>query len=277
MKKVDKNKENNQYYTLITGATGGLGKAFCFEIAKEGKNLFLTGTSDKKLERLKEDLLDKYPDLNIKYKECDLSNFDSRVQLIDALKNNNVKINLLINNAGFITEGSIKHSDINTILKCIQVNCEGTIHITKSILDLKEKDDKLDIINVTSMAGNYPMPYMAIYSATKALLNNFMTSLRYEYKDDNVNVLNVEPGGIETTQEMIDAINAQGLKGRLTVTPAEKIAKQSLKLSKKNKKTYVPGFFNNFTLFVSNLAPTDVKTGMVGKMWRKSQDKRNIK
>lgn len=268
---------NSKYFTLLTGATGGLGIAFCHELCKQGHNIFMTSTSNKKLNALYLDLIAKYPNAHILYHECDMSQHDSRIALLDHLKENKININLLINNAGFITEGSIDHTTSETLLKCIQVNCEGTIHITKELLDIRDKDTKFSIINITSMAGNYPMPYMAIYASTKALLNNFMTSLRYEYRNENVNVLNVEPGGIETSPDMIEAIKSQGLKGKLSAVPAEKIAADSIKLSQKNKKRYIPGIFNKTTLIISNLATTDTKVKTIGKSWKQSQEKRNIK
>lgn len=264
-------------YTLVTGATGGLGRAFCFELAQRKHKLFLTGTSDERLGKLQSEILASFPETIIQYKACDLSNANSIAELCEHLKSENIKINMLINNAGFITEGSIKNAELDTLLNCIKVNCEGTIHLTKSLLDSKSPQEPLNIISVTSMAGNYPMPYMAIYSATKAMLNNFMTSLRYEYKDQNVKVLIVEPGAIATSQDMKDAIASQGLKGKLSSVPPEKIASRAIQLSLKNKKKFVPGFFNKLTLFVSLLAPTSLQVKAVAKMWRKSQEKRNIK
>ena len=264
-------------YTLITGATGGLGNAFCRELAKLNHNLIITGTRQDKLDKWKKTLLSDFPTLKIEVCPCDLSNENSRQDFFEYLNKNKFSISMLINNAGYITEGSIKYSSIDNLLKCIRVNCEGVIHLTKYILDNKKQDEKLNIITISSMAGDYPMPYMAIYSATKAMESNFMTSLRLEYKKDNVQVLVVKPGAIATSQDMIEAIKAQGLKGRLSAVPADKIAKQSIKKSLKGKKTYIPGFFNKLTEFASKFATTNFQAKCVAKMWKKSQNKRNIK
>ncbi|MGN0960811.1 MAG: SDR family NAD(P)-dependent oxidoreductase [Christensenellales bacterium] len=272
----NKNLDNNSY-VLVTGATGGLGKAFCFELAKLNYKLYITGTSDEKLSKLKDELLVEFPSLDIKSLACDLSNFENRVDFINNLKENKINIDFLINNAGFITEGSINNAKVETLLKCIQVNCEGTIHLTKALLDIKSNDTPFNIICVTSMASNYPMPYMAIYSATKSLIKNFMLALRQEYIRDNVNVLIVEPGAIATSENMKEAIKSQGLKGKLSSVEPSKIAKNSIKKVFKGKKKYVPGFFNKLTLFVSKLAPISLQTKAIARMWRKSQDKRNIK
>lgn len=270
------NTNTNNYYTLISGATGGLGKAFCKEVLKTHSNIFLTATNNDRLSKLKEELLEHHPSANIQYKQCDLSSFDDIERLIEYLQSSNIRINRLINNAGYITEGSIKNADISTLTRCIRVNAEGTIHLTKSLLDSKD-DIPFKIITISSMASNYPMPYMAIYSATKSLLTSFMTSLREEYRKEQVTVTIVEPGAIATSIEMKEAIKSQGLKGKLSSVSPEKIAKRTIKLSERNKRKYTPGIFNKLTILISALSPTSLKTRAISKMWRKSQAKRDIK
>jgi short-subunit dehydrogenase len=267
---------NQNKYALITGATGGLGQSFCKKLANQGYNLILTGTQDAKLKSLKQSLEKEFSNLDILYCACDLSNHDSRLNLIDFLNAQNCDISLFVSNAGYITEGSIENSEIDTIIKCIQVNCEGSIHLTKAIIDRRNKTQPLHIISITSMAANYPMPYMAIYASTKALLKNFMISLRHEYKNENIKILIVEPGAIATSDDMKKAIEAQGFKGKLSCVAPDIIADKSIRKSLKNKDRYVPGFFNKMTLLLSSFAPSKLKTKAIGKMWKKSQNKRNI-
>ena len=266
----------NKAFTLITGATGGLGKAFTKECAKLRHNLILTATNQERLDSLKKELLEEF-NIEIITKACDLSSFESIEKFIAFIQQNNLTIENFISNAGFITEGSFKHSDKTTLLKCVQVNCEGIVHLLKEILDAKKPENKLRILSVTSMAGEYSMPYMAIYSATKAMLNNLMTSIRIEYKKDNVQVLIVEPGAIATSNEMKEAIKSQGLKGKLSSVTPEKIAQKSIKLLFRNKKRYIPGFFNKLTILSSCFLTKEAKAKIAGNMWKKSQAKRNIK
>ena len=264
-------------YTLITGATGGLGKAFTKECAKLGQNLILTATNQDRLDELKKETLKKF-NIKIITKSCDLSNYNDICDFVNFLDANKLQIENFISNAGFITEGSIQYAQTDTLIKCIKVNCEGIVHLTKKILDRKPPKVKMRILSVTSMAGEYSMPYMAIYSATKSMLTSFMTSLGIEYKKDNVRVLIVKPGAIATTQEMKDAINAQGLKGKLSSIDPNTIASKSLRLLfKTHKKSYIPGFFNKLTIFSSALFSKNCKAKIAGKMWKKSQEKRNIK
>ena len=79
------NTNNNNKYILITGATGGLGKAFCSELIKSHDNIFLTGTSNEKLGKLKDELSLANLNAQIKYLACDLSCYESRNNLIQYL------------------------------------------------------------------------------------------------------------------------------------------------------------------------------------------------
>lgn len=265
----------NNLYTLITGATGGLGQAFCNEFANRGHNLFLTSTNQERLDELKQKLQSSHPNIKIETLACDLSISQDINNLTNHILSN-FKLNFIVSNAGYITEGSIQNSPLDTLLTCIDVNCKGSVQLIKNLVDKKDPNHKLNIITIASMAANYPMPYMAIYAATKAFLKNFMLAMRAEYKKQNVNILIVEPGAIATSSEMKAAIKAQGLKGKLSATPPEKIAKKAYKKSLKNKARYIPGFFNKLTLFFSALLPTALKTKFISKMWKKSQQKRGI-
>lgn len=264
-------------YSLITGATGGLGKAFVFECANRGDNLILTGSNQTKLDRIVDDVKAAFPGANIFSKTCDLSSLDSRNEFFNFIEENNLKINFLINNAGAIIEGEfISHSN-EEILRAIRVNCEGTIDITQRVIKKRNKDESLHIVTIASMAGYYPMPYMATYAATKAMLKNFMIALNKEMKGKNVFITTICPSGIPTTDAMKEAIKSQGIAGRMTACSPEKIAKISLKASKKHKVVVVPKIINKFILVLSNLVGDRALSSVTGRMWKKSQEKRGFK
>ena len=202
-------------YILLTGATGGLGKAFANELMQKNKNLIITATNQERLEILKKELLEKNSNIDIVCRECDMSSEESRRKLFDFLCGNNFQIEMLINNAGYITEGEIARVTPESIRQAVRVNCEGTADITKFVVDGHNPANKLEILTVASLAAEYPMPYMAVYAASKAFVLSFMTALREEVKDKNIVVSTVIPSGIYTTQAMKDAIKSQGLAGRV--------------------------------------------------------------
>jgi len=262
-------------YCLITGATGGLGNAFAKQLVDQ-HNLILTGTKQERIEAFKSELLKINPNCNIVCKACNFKDMTSRQEFYDFVKTNKLHIDMLINNAGLMTEGDILSAPSETLLDAIKINCEATVELTKFVLDTHKKGDKLDILTVSSFSGFNPIPHMAVYSATKSFLYSFFYGLHHEVKKQGIKVSVAMPSGIYTTAEMKKAIASQGLGGKLSSMSPEKIAKISLKGLAKNKKIIIPGFFNKLTYFVCKIMPTSIVVSYTDKRWQKSQSKRGM-
>ena len=263
-------------YIIITGATGGLGRAFCFNLARQNKNLILSATKIERLEELKTEILAINSKIDVVCKNCDMSSENSRNEFFKFLLDSKFCIEMLVNNAGYITEGEVEKATRESLIQAVRVNCEGTIDLTKFIVDNHNEKEKLTILTVSSFAAFQPMPYMGIYGATKSFLLSFMSALREEVKDKNITVSTVCPSGIYTTQAMKDAIASQGLAGKLSSHDPEFIVSYVLKKAARGKAIIIPGSFNRFTKFISNFATYTMQAKFVGKRWRKSQEKRKI-
>jgi short-subunit dehydrogenase len=161
-------------YTFISGATGGIGKAFAYSVAKRGGNLFLTGRSKNKLVALKEWITAKHP-VKIIYFECDLTCEAERIKMIEFIRENDITFKRIINVAGVDTQKAFMQYTAEKLMFQLRVNVEATVHLTYELL--KFKADKTEVITISSMSGQSPMPYFAVYSGTKALLTNLFTSL----------------------------------------------------------------------------------------------------
>jgi len=261
-------------FTLITGATGGLGNAFAYEFAKLGHNLVLSGTNLAKLDNIANRIEQEYPNIKVLKFICDLSDQQARLSFIEFLKENEVCVNYLVNNAGYIAEGLfLEHTD-QEIIKVIRVNCEGTVDLTQKIIKIRDKSQELNIITVASMAGYYPMPYMAIYASTKAMLKNLMIAMHYELKEQGVNITTICPSGIPTSEAMKEAIKSQGLAGKITQSLPEQIAKIAIKANKKKKAVVVPKCINKIILAISNICGDKMLAKTTRRMWKKSYEKR---
>lgn len=253
-------------YTLITGACGGLGKEFCLALVKTDK-LFLTGRSEEKLERLKEELLAKYPKAEILTFKADLTSETERKELFDYADEKGVKFGGYIAVAGAdIQKAFVKYTPEKIVFQT-RLNFEANIAMCHGVLLRREKD--LKILAVSSMSGSLPMPYFAIYSATKRAVIDFYESLRYEVKDAKITVL--MPGGIPTRADIVKDIEIQGWTGKLSSKPASFVVKKALKGLEKNKKRVIPGVFNKFVYCVEKLAPNAVKCGYVARKWKKKE------
>ncbi len=253
-------------YTFISGATGGIGKAFTFACAKKGYNLFITGRSAEKLCALKNNIEKDY-NVTVKSCACDLTSELSRKEMLSFIDQNGIKFDRIINVAGVDTQKAFMDYTMEKVLFQLRVNAEATISLTHALLSRREK--QTEVITIASMSGVSPMPYFALYSATKALLINFFTSLHYELKKDGVKVTVVMPGGVPTRPDIIEDIKGQGVWGKLSSKSPEFVAEKSLKRVKKNKIKYIPGAFNKFLNLVIKIVPKKIVLPFIARRWKK--------
>lgn len=276
-------------YTFITGATGGIGKAFCRYYAKKGCNLFITGRSEEKLAALKEELLMLNDSISVKYLPADLTNRQSRDNLFTYADNNEISVTRLVNVAGAdIQKAFLSYTDDKVIFQ-IRVNVEATISLTHMFLERLDfgdtgntkanrknagnttsgkKRNLPEIITVSSLSGVSPMPYFQLYSATKACLTNFFKSLRVELKG-KVNVTTVLPGGVYTRPDICDDIKGQGFWGKLSAKTPDFVVNKSVKGVLKNKKLVIPGFWNKSLYTLMKFVPENVKLKFIANRWKK--------
>lgn len=259
---------------IITGATGGLGRSYVEECAKRDYNIIISATKQENLDKLKEDILNKYPNINVYAKECKLNDAKSREEFYVFIKENNLKPNMLINNAGYILEGSVLGCDIKEISGCFDVNIDGTMELSYWFLNNSDEESRRYLLFVSSMAGYYPMPQMATYGATKSFLTHMAVALRQELKSKNVYVSAVCPGSMATNDAMKRSIKSQGIGGRLSLQSTSKVAKVSIKNVLKNKAIWVPGFFNKFMVFCAKVFPKTLIAKVVYARWTKCEKKR---
>lgn len=256
-------------YVIITGATGGLGKAFCLDQIKRNKNLLLVGRNLDKLIKLKADLIKENDACDIKIYKCDLSLPSSREELFESLIFDGVKVKRLINVAGVDTQMSLSSFNREKLLFQIRVNYEATVDLTKFVLD--NYLDGCEILTVSSLCGATAMPYFASYSSSKAALINFFDSIRYEYKDVNVKITTLMPGSIPTRPDVIEDIQKQGLTGILSSKSPNYVVKTAIKDLEKNKRHSVPGFYNKVVYFLSKITPYGLQSKIIAKKFSKKQ------
>ena len=254
-------------YALITGATGGLGKAFVSVLAKEGYDLLLTGRSQEKLQKLQQEVQGKYPLKDIRVYAMDLSNEGGMYALNAKLSEENLKISLLANVAGAdIQKSFLEYTQEKISFQC-RVNFESAVSMCR--LAIERKAEHLDIINVSSVSGIYPMPYFAIYSATKAALTSFSVSLREEMKGKNVHVTAILPGAMPTRDDIKEQIKGQGLWGKMAAKSPESVALASLKAVRKNKSKVIVGFWNKMMRVGTCWLPNAWRLKFIAKRWSK--------
>lgn len=252
-------------YTFITGATGYLGKAFAKICLGRGENLFLTGRSAEKLGALKEELLKLRPSAAIEICACDLSDEHSRNDLYSYA--HKFTFSRLINVAGADIQKAFGLYDEKKLTFQIRSNFEGAASVC--LFCIGHRAEELRIINISSLCGEYDIPYFALYSSAKGALTSFSVAISYEYKGKGVYVTAVLPGAIHTRPDVEEYIKSQGLWGRIAAKTPEYVAAKSLSASDKGKKMYIPGAANCAAYFLSSFLPRGVLSAINGRMRKK--------
>lgn len=257
---------------MITGASGGLGRAFALECAERGYDILLTDIDGQKLDKVKSGIERQY-DVGVYAIPCDITNDSATDSLIAAAKNANIKLDMLINVAGIDHEGAFTEQRFDHIAEILRVNIEGTLRITYKTLAIRRSAGKFHIVFVSSLASMYPMPLKATYAASKRFLLDFSLALGQELKHENVSVLALCPGGMPTTANCINAIEAQGFWGGATTNALERVVHRTISRSLCGRKIYFPGAINRTFSLAANIIPSSIIAKLLYKRWNRAQGK----
>lgn len=253
-------------YTLITGASKGLGKAFAYECANRGMNLLLTARSTQLLEPLAEELRKK--NVQVEIHTCDLLDHVAYRKIFDWIREKGFNVNMLINNAGMGFYGQFDTQPLDKHLEVMHLNMDAMVKMAHEFLNSSDASQRRYLLNVVSMGAYLPVPYMAIYSASKAFMLSFSNAVRHELKDKNVYVSALCPGGVETEffgPAQMDTIAKRNAKFMMS---AAEVAKEGLDGVLRNKMEVVPGFTNRIGAFASRHAPQSLVIAQAANMYK---------
>jgi short-subunit dehydrogenase len=257
---------------LITGAAGGLGRAFATECGRRGYDLFLTDVNEAGLCCLQRGLERQY-NVTVIAKACDLIGAQSVDDMLAVIDRHNIRFDMLWNIAGLDFEGGFTGRGREQIVKIILLNDAATLRITHAVLERRRPGGHFAVVFVSSLASMFPMPLKATYAASKRFLLDFATSLRQELKDQNANVLALCPGGMVTTGTAMEGIAAQGFWGTATTNPLEYVARKTLDRVLNGKGTFVPGILNRTLSFFGKIVPRSWIAAIVYRRWNHAQKK----
>jgi short-subunit dehydrogenase len=260
-------------FVFISGATGGLGKAFAVECASRGWNLFLTDLNLHRLETLTEGIQRTYG-VKVVSHACDLADHQARSALFAHIAETEATFHMLVNVAGVEYEGLFQSRSREEIRTIVRVNIESTLDVTHTLLDRVSPGQPLHIITVSSLAAFYPMPVKATYAASKRFLLDFFMALRDEIKEYGSTVTILCPAGMPTTPGSIEGIQAQGLMGHLTTSDVGKVAAKTIDSALRGKAIVIPGFLNQVLQFLGSLLPPVSIASLVGNRWRSARKRR---
>jgi uncharacterized protein len=231
---------------LITGASGGLGAAFAQELAARGMNTILVARSADKLQTLATELTAKYQQRNDVI-ALDLVPAGAAEILADKVAEMDLQVDLLINNAGFATYGNFESIELQRDRDQVLLNIATLVDLTHIFIPQMLERKSGSIINIASVVGFQPVPYMAVYAASKAFVLSFSESLWAEYGDQGIRVLALCPSATATS---FHEVAGQPEPDRIS-TP-EEVVKAGLKALERQQSYVIPGWMN---FFLSGIVP----------------------
>ncbi len=257
---------------LITGASGGLGRAMAVECARRGYHLFLTDINAAALLCIKDGLKRRFG-IEVAAKACDLTDSNSVDEMLQWIDQNDIRFDMLLNIAGMDFEGGFLSRERENIVNIVVLNDAATLRITHAALERRRKNSHFTAVFVSSLASMFPMPLKATYAASKRFLFDFAIALRQELKDQDANVLVLCPGGMVTNDEASAAIAAQGIWGILTTNSLEKVAHKTLDKALDGKKCFVPGVLNHVLSMFGKILPRAWIAAVIYWRWHRAQEK----
>jgi NADP-dependent 3-hydroxy acid dehydrogenase YdfG len=182
---------------FVTGSTSGIGKSVARLLAQKKCNLICTSRETKKLEMLKKEIPEAVSFLGY---ECNFSNENDLISLMDKLRRSAVKIDILIHSAGIIKTNAVLDATLNDYNSLFDINIKAPFLITKYLLP-KLKENNGQVVFINSSVVQRAIPNLGLYSATKFALKGFSDCLRQEINESSVRVITIYPGKTATSMQ----------------------------------------------------------------------------
>ena len=240
---------------LITGGSAGIGLAFALKFLDLGNEVIVTGRRQAVLDQVKAN----YPKLHTI--QSDVADPKQIAGLAARVKANFPKVDVLMNNAGFMLHKNLKVPavDIAGLMAEMNVNVGGVIGTISAFIDIL-RANKGTVINTSSALAFVPLPSAPIYSATKAAIHSYTQSLRFQLEETGVEVIELMPPGVKTD------MTAGLAEGGVSVITTDELVKQSFAALKSGALEIRPGQSKQLA-FLRRLAPDFINR----QLWKASK------
>ena len=254
---------------LITGGSGGIGLELAKVLARNGFDIVLVARKRDTLEAAAGQLEGKF-NITAHVFAADLRREEAPQAIFDFLRNENIPVEILVNNAGFGLGGEFAETDINRELEMIQVNIAALTQLTKLFLPAMIKRRSGRILNVASTAAFQPGPLMSVYYASKAYVLSFSEALAEELRDTGVTVTALCPGPTKTDFASTAKVGHSRLFTLFGVADAASVAEFGYQSMMQGKRVAIPGVRNKLVAEGHRFFPRALLT----KVARMAQEKR---
>ena len=254
-------------WALITGASAGIGVALAEELAAGGAHLVLTARRLDRLQQVAESLREKHG-VETQVFAADLAEREAPRRIYDFCREKGLRIDLLINNAGFGQYGELPQVETQRLIDMVEVNCTAVVHLTRLFSPDMVARRSGDILILASTASFQAVPFISTYAATKAFDLFFAEGLAEEMKPYGIRVCALCPG---STESEFHAVAGQERFTSKNQEPADKVARTGLQALASGKSYVISGLGNYLGAHSQRLVPRRVVTRVAANMFRPSK------
>lgn len=256
-------------WALVTGASSGIGREFCLQLAPLGVNLVMVARREQQLKESAGELETRYSIRTLVLVK-DLSQPSAAGEVWQAVNTAGICPRMLINNAGFGRWGRFEATPADVYQQMIQVNVGAVVAFCHTFLPDLVTFPSSVIINVSSGAAYQPVPFMATYAATKAFVSSFSQALYGEWRERGVLVQTLVPGPTATEFDAVAGAYASTLTAR---DAPEQVVRASLAHLRKDDPVAVSAKGIYKQRFFAGLFPPRLVIREVAKMFRPPADR----
>ncbi len=251
---------------LVTGASSGIGETFARRLAARGDDLVLVARREDRLHALAAELA--VDGVDIEVVPADLSAEEGLVAVEERLRSTERTVDLLVNNAGFGTNGPFAELAVKRELEMIEVNVVALVRLTHAALGAMVARGAGAVVNVSSLASFQALPLTATYAATKAFVTSFTEALAEECRGSGVHLQALCPGLTRTDFHVTADWNLGWLPGGVWQSP-EQVVDASLAGLGRGRVVVIPGVANRVAARASWLLPRSLVTRLVSSTVRR--------
>ena len=256
-----------QKFALITGGGAGLGRALAIGCAQRGYNLVLVSLPGSHLDSLCA-YLESHYHITAYGLELDLCAKGSVEEVVSFIEDREIPINFLINNAGLGHTRVFSDMSSADISRILVLNMEVVTHLTHRLIPLLQENAPAHILNVSSFACFYSLPYKNCYAASKAYVKQFSLSLRFELEEHGISVSVLCPSGIITNPTFYQICIKGNWITRQSFMDPEDVAEYALDKTLAGKDLIIPGRVNRIIYYASAFFPKVLRKYLAQKMMK---------
>lgn len=241
-------------FTLITGASSGIGLCYAEQFAAKGENIIVVSNQKERNEEVAADLRQRFG-VEAVALYADLSKADSAEQIYEWCKECNYEVSTLVSNAGILQFGMFLHTKPSMADFITNLHCVTPSKLCRLFGEDMCSRGEGRILIMSSMTAWTPFITVSYYAATKAYLKSFAQSLWYEFRPYGVTVTTVYPGAVDTPLYSLDIKQRKWLRAFGVMMSAEKLAKSGIRALERGCRTAIPGLFTKIAVGACWLLP----------------------